>query len=592
MSKLLRVLIVEDSEDDTDLLVIELERGGYQIIYQRVETKAEMQVALEAHQQWDIILADYSLPQFSAIGALNLLKENNLDLPFIIVSGKIGEDTAVAAMKAGAHDYFIKGKLARLVAAVERESREAILRQEHRHAQEKLKYLAYYDELTNLPNQRLFIQHLAQQIQTNQSFAVLLIKLDRFAKIKYSLGHTFSEKLLIAASKRIEVCLQPQHLLARIGVDEFAVLLTDLATKASLQTFWGQTREMNLSDTSLEKQAQHQAKIIHEQLIEPFQVDKTIAFSGIRIGIAFNSLGYQQPEQFLQAADTAMNQAKPDFVNYAVVFDKTIHQNAVTRLQLENDLQQAITKNQLHLNYQAIINLKTEQINCLEVLVRWKHPFLGLVSPGKFIPLSEETGLIIPLGQWVLTEACQQLSLWQKQFSHSLPLAISVNVSGIQLSHPELISHIDRLLQTFSLTGKHLKLEITESVLMENPSAVTKILEQLKQRDIQLCIDDFGTGYSSLNYLRYLPIDTVKIDRCFVSQEGNDKNYDILKAIINLAHSLELNVIAEGIETETQLQMLRNLGCEYGQGFLLAHPLNSQSVIDLIEEQFSCWYSA
>ncbi|AFZ34609.1 response regulator receiver modulated diguanylate cyclase/phosphodiesterase [Stanieria cyanosphaera PCC 7437] len=582
MSKLLRVLIVEDSEDDTDLLVIELERGGYQIIYQRVETKEEMQAALEVQEQWDIILADYFLPRFSANEALDLLKENNLDLPFIIVSGKIGEDTAVAAMKAGAHDYFIKGKLTRLIAAVERELREALLRQEHRHAQEKLKYLAYYDELTHLPNQRLFIHHLAQQIKNNQLFAVLLIKLERFSKIKYSLGHAFSDKLLIAAIKRIEVCLQPQDFLARVGTDEFAIL----------HIFEKQVRNFSANNLSLEQQAQHQAKIIHNQLIEPFQVDKTIAFSGISIGIALNSLSYEQPEQFLQAADTAMNQAKPDFVNYAVVFDKKIHQNVVKRLQLENDLQQAITNNELHLNYQAIVNLKTEQINCLEVLVRWKHPFLGLVSPGKFIPLSEETGLIIPLGQWVLTEACQQLSLWQKQFSHSLPLAISVNVSGIQLSHPELISHIDRLLQNFSLTGKHLKLEITESVLMENPSAVTKVLEQLKQRDIQLCIDDFGTGYSSLNYLRYLPIDTVKIDRCFVSQEGNDKNYDILKAIINLAHSLELNVIAEGIETEAQLQMLRNLGCEYGQGFLLAHPLNSQNVRNLIEEQFGCWYSA
>ncbi|BAU63756.1 response regulator receiver modulated diguanylate cyclase/phosphodiesterase [Stanieria sp. NIES-3757] len=592
MSKLLRVLIVEDSEDDTDLLVIELERSGYQIIYQRVETKEEMQTALEVQEQWDIILADYFLPRFSAIEALDLLKEDNLDLPFIIVSGKIGEDTAVAAMKAGAHDYFIKGRLTRLVAAVERELKEGVLRQEHRHAQEKLKYLAYYDELTNLPNQRLFIQYLDQQIKINQPFAVLLIKLDRFSKIKYSLGHTFSEKLLIAASKRIKACLQPQDFLARISIDEFAILLPDLLTRTSPHTFREQALEFYPSEHSLEKQAQNQAKIIHNQLIEPFQVDKTIAFSGIRIGIALNSFGYEQSEQFLQAADTAMNQAKPDFVNYAVVFDQTIHQNALTRLQLENDLQQAIAKNQLHLNYQAIVNLKTEQINCLEVLVRWKHPFLGLVSPGKFIPLSEETGLIIPLGQWVLTEACQQLSLWQQQFSHSLPLAISVNVSGIQLSHPELISHIDQLLQTFSLTGKHLKLEITESILMENPSAVTKVLEQLKQRNIQLCIDDFGTGYSSLNYLRYLPIDTVKIDRCFVAQESNDKNYDILKAIINLAHSLELNVIAEGIETEAQLQMLRNLNCEYGQGFLLAHPLNSQNVKNLIEEQFGCWYSA
>jgi diguanylate cyclase (GGDEF)-like protein len=569
MTKLLRVLIVEDSEDDTELLIIELERGGYHTVYQRVETGAEMQSALDSQNQWDIILADYSLPQFSAIGALNLLKENDLDIPFIIVSGKIGEDTAVAAMKAGAHDYLIKGKLARLVPAVERELREAVLRQEHRNAQEKLKYLAYYDELTNLPNRRLFLQHIAKKIQDKVLCAVLLIGIDRFCKIKYSLGHAFSEKLLMAAARRIEACLKPQDLLARISIDEFAVVLTDLSIEA-----------------------QAQAKLIHDQLIEPFQIEGTIACSSISIGIALNNIEAKQPEQLLQAADTARHQVKADFVNYSVFFDRKMHTNAVARLQLETDLQQAIANHQLHLNYQAIANLATRQINSLEVLVRWKHPVLGAISPGKFIPLSEETGLIIPLGQWVLTSACQQLSSWQKEFSHSLPLAISVNVSGIQLSHPELIPQIDRLLQVLALTGKHLKLEITESVFLENPSAMTKVLEQIKQRGIQICIDDFGTGYSSLSYLRYLPVDTVKIDRSFLSQEGNDANCDILKAIINLAHSLGLDVIAEGIETEAQLQMLRNLGCEYGQGFLLANPLNCHDVMNLIKEQFRCRYSA
>ena len=569
MSKLLRVLIVEDSEDDAELLAIELERGGYQPIYHRVETQLGMQAALDKKISWDIVLADYALPNFSAIAALDVLKNHKLDLPFIIVSGKIGEDTAIAAMKAGAHDYLLKGKLARLVPAVERELREAVVRQEHRQAQERLKYLAYYDDLTTLPNRTLFLECLGKQI--NQSkllnkddylFAVLLLNIDRFRIIKYSLGHSLSEQLLIAAAQRINKCLNGQDILARINADEFAIILTDLKSAEEVET---------------------KAEEIYNQFLIAFELQETIVFSTVSMGIVLSNIGYEQPEKLLQAADTAMHYAKFDALKNLVFFHEVMHTLAVERLQLESDLQQAIDHKRLHLNYQPIVSLSTGMIDSFEALVRWEHHSLGSIDPESFISLSEETGLIIPLGRWVLKEACQQLINWKRSSFRYRPLSISVNLSGIQLSHPKLLWQIDTILQALQLEGKYLKLEITESNLMENSVTLTKVLEKLKEREIKLCIDDFGTGYSSLSYLRYLPIDTVKIDRSFIVRDNKDRNYDIVKAIVNLAHSLGLDVIAEGIETKLQLNILRELGCEYGQGYLFASPLDSQATLKLMK---------
>jgi diguanylate cyclase (GGDEF)-like protein len=582
MSKLLRVLIVEDSEDDAELLAIELERGGYDIVHHRVDNRADMQTALQHSQPWDIILADYSMPQFSAIAALELLKECELDLPFVIVSGKIGEDTAVAAMKAGAHDYLVKGQLSRLIPAVERELREAVLREEYRAAQKRLRYLAFYDKLTNLPNRTLFTEHLSQEIARYQElntdsnpslvnqkksslFAVLLVSIDRFRSIKHSLGYAISEQLLIAVARRLEQYLgeDSSNIVARISEDEFALLFPDIK---------------NSQDILI------QAEQLYHQLIKPFEINNSTICSTVSIGIALHQGNEQEPEKLLQSADTAMQYAKVNFVKTSVLFDEKMQSKAVEKLQLENDLQRAINNKQLYLNYQPIVSLTTGKINCLEALVRWKHDSLGSIPPDKFIPICEETGQIIALGQWVLSEACYQLVAWQKAFAVNSSLTISINLSRIQIYHPELIPQIDLLLQSLNLQGKNLKLEITESTLIENTSAVTKVLEQLKEREIKLCLDDFGTGYCSLSYLRYLPVDTVKIDRSFIGPEINNTNYDIIKAIINLAHSLGLDVIAEGIETEAQLEILRGLGCEYGQGYLFAYPLNSRDVLNVVRQ--------
>ena len=568
MNELLRVLIVEDSEDDAELLALELIRGGYQPICQRVDTETDMKQALSVTPPWDIVLADYSMPCFSAIAALELLKQRELDLPFIIVSGKIGEDTAVEAMKAGAHDYIVKGKMARLIPAVERELREAILRKEHRQSQARLRYLAFYDDVTGLPNRTLFLEHLNTECDRSQElegrehlFAVLFLSIDRFVSIKQSLGYVVGKQLLNAVAMRLKDCVEKKNsIIARIEGDRFAILLPDIQHP---------------------QEAISKAEEIYQYLITPFQLQDSAVFSTVNIGIAYSTIEYENAEKLLQAADTAMYYAKVNCGSSLVVFDEAMHANAIAKLQLETDLQQAIDDRKLYLNYQPIVSLKTGKVICLEALVRWKHSLLGSIPPDKFIPLSEETGQIISLGRWVLSEACGQLVDWQRVFTPDLSFSMSINLSRIQISHPQLIPEIDSLLDSLNLKGENLKLEITESSLMENVTAVTKVLEQLKERNIKLCIDDFGTGYSSLSYLRYLPVDTVKIDRSFIEPEVR-KNYDIIKAIVDLAHSLELDVIAEGIETESQLAMLRDLGCEYGQGYLFAYPLNSKDVLNIV----------
>lgn len=590
MRKSLRVLILEDSPDDAELLTIALQQGGYDLIYERVDNAIAMTKALKM-QPWDIVLADYSMPHLNVFSALRLLRERELDVPFIIISGKVSEEIVVAAMKAGAHDCMLKDKLTRLVPVIDRELKEAELRAERRQAIAKLEYLTLYDNLTGLPNTTLFLEHLNQLITQQQppnicnviplhyagdksdslesppglehqpavGFAILYIDLDRYQIIKYSLGHVLADQLVAATARRLKNCLGNDIEIARIGADEFAILLP------------------NIQEVS---QAIAVAERIHQAMEAPFHLsDRPMVFSTASIGIVMSHIGYQLPEKFLTAADTAMHHAKLQGQGKTALFEPQMQSSAIESLQLQVDLQNAIQLENLHLNYQPIVCLKTGELKGFEALVRWKHPRLGMISPNKFIHIAEETGLIIPLGKWVLTEVCRQLSIWQKNFPIAESMTISVNLSAIQLANPDWLLQIDDFLAGDALKGSNLKLEITESVLMENAGRATAILEQLKAKHIQVSIDDFGTGYSSLSYLHYLPIDTLKIDRSFVSNmEIQPKNATLVKSIVTLAHSLGLDVIAEGVETAKQMAILRSLGCEYGQGYLFSRPMDPEAI--------------
>jgi diguanylate cyclase (GGDEF)-like protein len=573
MSQSLRLLLVEDSPDDAELLLLELKDNGYDPIdYKQVCTTAEMNAALEDPQGWDVVIADHHMPQFSSLDALALLQERQLDIPFIIVSGMISEDIAVKAMKAGAQDYVYKGNLIRLIPAVERELKEVKVRQEHRQTQEKLNYLDSYDQLTGLPNRNFFLNCLRECIEKNKQqlkglFAVLFLNVDRFQMVKYSLGHDLSEKLLVATAERLQDWISSPNILSRMRGDEFIILLPEVKDA---------------------QEALDLANEIHQAFIIPFDLDGCIVYSTSSIGIVLGNIGYQNPEDFLRAADIAKHHAKKKSSGGSVLYDASMQQRALERLQLETDLQEALEKEQLHLHYQPIVSLKNGEITGFEALIRWYHPQRGMISPTDFIPLAEETGLIIPLGQWALSEACTRLRLWQQQFPHLPSLSMSVNLSGVQLSNPDLIKQIDELLTSVGLSGDSLKLEITESFLMENllenVSVANRILDQLKDRKIKLCIDDFGTGYSSLSYLHHLPIDILKIDRSFLNmQKGNSKNSDIVKSIIKLAKDLGLALVAEGIETERQLSMLKELQCDYGQGYLFSRPLDVNRVSGFME---------
>lgn len=438
---------------------------------------------------------------------------------------------------------------------------------ERKQMEQQLLHDALHDALTGLPNRALFMDRLSQQLkktqnQQNYLFAVLFLDLDRFKVVNDSVGHLIGDKLLIEIGHRLEKSIAPTDTVARLGGDEFTILIENI--------------------NSIEE-ATLVAESIYQTLTYPFTIDGYELFTTASIGIALSSQGYENPEDILRDADLTMYSAKEQGKARYEVFNCSMRDRAFQRLQLETDLRRGIDREEFEIYYQPITSLQLGTLAGFEALARWKHPTKGFISPSEFIPVSEETGLIVPLGTWLLQEACQQLRYWQLQYPEHPPVKISVNLSGKQFREPQLIEEIDRVLQETGLEGKYLKLEITESILIDNLETVTQIILELRKRQIQFSIDDFGTGYSSLSYLHRFPVDTIKIDRSFVSQmQSNRENSAIVKAIVTLAHMLNMDVIAEGIETTSQLAQLKLLKCEYGQGFFFAQPLNKEKAEALI----------
>jgi diguanylate cyclase (GGDEF)-like protein len=392
---------------------------------------------------------------------------------------------------------------------------------------------------------------------------VLFLDLDRFKNINDSLGHVYGDKLLIEIACRLRTCVREVDTVARFGGDEFAVLLDETC---------------NLAD------AIRVAEKIQLELHRPLELHGQENFTSASIGVALSSMGYDNPDDMLRDADTAMYRAKDHGKARHEVFDHTMHTRAVAMMRLESDLRRALEREEFRIQYQPIVALRTGKLKGFEALVRWEHPDRGLVSPNEFIPVAEETGLIVALGQWVLEQACWQLREWQTSFPASRNLTMSVNLSGKQIAQPDIAERLQDVLRTTELDPRCLKLEITETVVMENTEAVTVILDRLRTLGVSLAIDDFGTGYSSLSYLHRFPVNTLKIDRSFVGRmTAGDENLEIVRTIVTLAQNLVMDVVAEGIETFDQLALLKALRCDYGQGHFFSKPLNAEAVAELLK---------
>ena len=685
-SNLLRVLCIDDSEIDVLLVVESLSSSGYEVVWEHVWTRDGVIEKLN-HQSWDVVIADYSMPQFDGLQALAIVKERDPDLPFILVSGQIGEETAVLAMRSGAHDYVMKHDLGRLAPAVRREladatvrharrvaednlrSSEALLKSivdtaadgilvidgegiiefanvaaermfeskasdligrnadcllgesaaqvsnilatvnsqptggtavigagrefearrangtlfpveltigvmnmdgrvkfacvirditERRHTEERIRQLAYYDELTGLPNRILFTKLLEQALQeaglSDGQVVVLFIDLDRFKLINETLSHDSGDAILCQVAKRVSDVLPRHSTISRFGGDEFVVMMRECTMPA---------------DTA------QTARQVLDVISQPMQLLGNDYHVTASLGISAFPADGQNVQTLLKNADNAMSRAKDLGKNNYQFYSSEMNQSSFERLVLERLMRRAIEQNEFELYYQPKVNLCTGQVTGMEALLRWMQPGMGMISPVKFIPLAEETGLILPIGAWVLRTACTQAMKWASVSAS--PLRVAVNLSPRQFVQDDLYATVVNILNETGLDPGLLELEITESLMMNNPDHAAAVLRKLKDIGVRMAIDDFGTGYSSLSYLKRFPIDHVKIDRSFIKDiPGDADDVSITRAIIAMAHGLRLKVIAEGVETKDQVDLLIEHQCEEAQGFLFGRPVPAE----------------
>jgi diguanylate cyclase (GGDEF)-like protein len=561
----LNLLLLEDSPNDAALMLDMLEEAGFELTSRCVDSQADYLRALD--QPPDFILSDFSMPQFTARDALRLLHERGLEIPFIVVSGCIGEEMAVECMRAGATDYLLKDRLGRLGHAVSQALDRARLIEEKRQAEQRLFLETFHDSLTGLPNRALFLDRLDRvyqqsRRQSSHLFAVLSLNLDGFRRVRDSVGPAAADRLLIEVSQRMLRRVRSADTVARMDGDEFVFLLDNL-------------KALN--------NATRVADRLQQEFATPYIVQGQQIVLTASLGLTCCHAGYESGDHLLRDATTAMHRAKASGRTGFVIFDPAMHAQAMGRLKLEADLRQALERQEFRLAYQPIVALTSGQIAGFEALLRWEHPEYGLTRPDGFLEMATEMGLMTKIGDWSLREACRQLTVWHAAFPQIRPLTLSVNFSLRHFADADVAALVTEVLRATGVDPSSLKIEITESDMMQNPDAVTQVLKQLEAQRVQTCLDDFGTGYSSLSYLQQLPIAFLKIDQSFVRRLGTDDDaLAIVKTIIVLAHQLGRQVIAEGVETADQLTILRAVGCEYGQGYWFSKPLACADVSSLL----------
>lgn len=570
------ILIIDDEQQIRELLAALL---GH--IYE-CQTAASAEEALTALEQgtFDLVISDIDMGGMSGLELVPRVHKLSPDTVVVMISGNQYIETAIEAMRVGAFDYITKPLDMRHVeAAVERALGHFSLLKEKRRYEEQLETLleqrtaevdrlAYYDTVTHLPNRTLFEDRLAQAVaiakSTNQTLGVLFISVDQFKKVNDTLGHGPGDSLLREFAVRLGNCIDETDTVARFGNDEFALLQTQIkGTKDVIETIGALSQVLRFS----------------------FDLDGQELFATASVGVSLFPLDGDDSQTLLKNAGAALYKAKRSGGANYQFYTADMHDLASRRLALETSLRRAIHNQEFLIHYQPRVCVDSLEITGAEALVRWQHPQLGLISPSEFVPLAEDTGLIVPIGEWVLRNACLQNKAWQEQgFS---PIQMAVNISARQFDQQDLAEMVIRTLDETNLDPAHLELELTESSLMQNPETVADVLHKLKGMGVNISIDDFGTGFSSLASLKRLPIDALKIDQSFVRDATTDPDdASLVMAIITLAHNLRLKVIAEGVETEEQLRFLHLLRCDEIQGYLFSKPLPPMGIVSLFETKF------
>lgn len=572
IEKRAKILIVDDEQLVRDVLC-EIFISDYDCF---TANSGEDALALLENEKFNLVISDIDLGKMNGIQIIPHIHNLSPDTVVVMISGKQTIESAIEAMRVGAFDYIKKPFD---IEHVEMSVRRAVdhhhllaakrlyenhLEEEIRRRTAELNYLSYHDALTDLPNRILFEDRLFQAFVNAQhhrkNLAVLFLSLDRFKNIHDTFGHTHGFRVLQEVAERLKKAVGEGETVARFEGDEFALLLTQIGAMTDVIEI---------------------VQKVNYELNKPFIIDNREIFITASIGISLYPEDGKETQTLLRNAGSALSRAKEQGGSNYQFYISDMNQSALKRLELESNLRRALERNEFEVYYQPKVNINTRKIVGLEALIRWRHPELGLISPMEFIPSAEETGLILPIGEWILSTACRQLKAWQMEGLPSINL--SVNISPVQFQLANLSETVINIVHEAGLNPKFLDLEVTESSVMRNPESAIESLKKLKEAGIKISIDDFGTGYSSLVYLKKLPIDVLKIDKSFVQDLAtNPDDAALVMTIITLAHNLRLTVVAEGVETEEQLNLLHLLRCDEWQGYLFSKPLPSVELRNLL----------